>query len=229
MVPLLCILVTMATEIERPLRRDAERNRQRIVESAAALFAERGLGVSMDDIAREAGVGVGTVYRRFPDKELLIEALFEEHMDQIVGFARDALAMDNAWEGLVSFMERALGQQALNRGLKELLISSGHGQDHIARGRDEIAPLIEELVRRGQAAGDLRADASQTDFALLQMSLGSIIDYTRDADPDIWRRCLAIMLDGLRTRRDGPTPLPVGPLDLAQVECAMRDWRPARR
>jgi AcrR family transcriptional regulator len=219
----------MATETERPLRRDAERNRQRIMESAAALFAERGLGVSMDDIARHAGVGVGTVYRRFPDKELLIEALFEEHMDYVVGFARDALLMDDAWEGLVSFMERALCQQAANRGLKELMISSGHGQAHIARGRDELAPLLEELVVRAQRSGELRPDVAVTDFALLQMSLGSIIDYARDADPEIWRRCLGLMLDGMRTQRDAPSTLPVAPLDLVQVECAMRDWRPGRR
>jgi AcrR family transcriptional regulator len=219
----------MATETERPLRRDAERNRQRIMESAAALFAERGLGVSMDDIARHAGVGVGTVYRRFPDKELLIEALFEEHMDHVVGFARDALLMGDAWEGLVSFMERALCQQAANRGLKELMISSGHGQAHIARGRDELAPLLEELVVRAQRSGELRPDVAVTDFALLQMSLGSIIDYARDADPEIWRRCLGLMLDGMRTQRDAPTALPVAPLDLVQVECAMRDWRPGRR
>jgi AcrR family transcriptional regulator len=225
----LCIFVNMATETERPLRRDAERNRQRILESAGALFAERGLGVSMDDIARHAGVGVGTVYRRFPDKELLIEALFEEHMDRVVGFARDALGMESAWSGLVSFAERALCQQAANRGLKELMISSGHGQAHVARGRDELAPLIDEMISRAQAAGDGRPDITVTDFALMQMSIGSIIDYARDADPEIWRRCLALLLDGMRTRRDGPTPLPVGPLDMEQVECAMRDWRPGRR
>jgi AcrR family transcriptional regulator len=225
----LCIFVNMATETERPLRRDAERNRQRIMESAGVLFAERGLSVSMDDIARHAGVGVGTVYRRFPDKELLIEALFEEHMDHVVGFARDALAMESAWAGLCSFMDRALCQQAANRGLKELMISSGHGQAHVARGREELAPLLEEMVARAQESGELRPDVSVTDFALLQMSLGSIIDYTRDADPDIWRRCLGLMLDGMRTQRERPTALPGPALDMEQVECAMRDWRPARR
>jgi hypothetical protein len=126
-------------------------------------------------------------------------------------------------------MERALCQQAANRGLKELMISSGHGQAHVARGRDEIAPLLDELVRRAQAAGELRPDVATTDFALVQMSMGAIIDYTRDADPEIWRRCLALALDGMRTRRDAPTPLPVAPLDYEQVECAMRDWRPGRR
>jgi AcrR family transcriptional regulator len=219
----------MATETERPLRRDAERNRQRILEAAGAAFAEHGLGVSMDEIARRAGVGVGTVYRRFPDKELLIEALFDAQLQQIVGFARDGLELADPWEGLVSFMERALCQQATNRGLKELLISSGHGQDHIVRGREQIAPLLDELVARAQAGGELRPDVTTTDFALMQMSLGAIIDYSRDADPDIWRRCMALMLDGMRTRRDGPSELPVGPLDLEQIECAMRDWRPGRR
>ncbi len=219
----------MTVSTERPLRRDAERNRQRILAAARRVFAARGLGVSMDEIAREAGVGVGTVYRRFRDKDQLIEALFHERVDEIAAIAEDGLRADDPWAGFVSFFERAIELQSADRGLKELMISSGHGQDHVARGRERIAPLVEELVARAQATGDLRPDAAASDFALAQMAIGAVIDFTVDVDPEMWRRCLALFLDGMRTRRDGPSDLPVEPLTVAQVERAMRDWRPCWR
>jgi AcrR family transcriptional regulator len=219
----------MATETERPLRRDAERNRQRILDASRVAFAERGLGVSMDEIARQAGVGVGTVYRRFPDKEELIEALFLDGLAEIVAVAKEALTRDDPWEGLVFFLESSIEHQCADRGLKELLLSNGHGRDRVVHAREQIAPLVEAIVDRAQAAGVLRDDVAVTDFALLQMSMGSVIDYTVDADPEVWRRVLGLILDGLRPSRDGHCELPVGPLDMTQVACAMRDWRPARR
>src|SRR5689334_3613864 len=89
----------------RPLRRDAERNRQAILRAAAEVFTTRGLGASLDDVARHAGVGVGTVYRRFPDKESLAEALFEERFEAMAALAEKALAEPDSWTGLVSFLE----------------------------------------------------------------------------------------------------------------------------
>ena len=90
----------MATTTQRPLRKDAERNRQRIIDAAREVFAERGLGVSLDDIARHAGVGVGTVYRRFPDKEQLIDALFDERLDAIAARAESATEIADPWLAL---------------------------------------------------------------------------------------------------------------------------------
>ncbi len=101
----------MATA-ERPLRRDAERNRQRILQAARELFTERGLSVTLNDIAHHAGCGVGTVYRRFPDKDLMIDALFEERIDEMVELANDGLANPDPWDGLVGFLERSLDAQA---------------------------------------------------------------------------------------------------------------------
>src|SRR5215475_3278723 len=108
---------------ERPLRRDAERNRQRILDAARVVFAERGLRGSHDDIAREAGVGVGTVYRRFPDKEQLIDALFEDRMAEMARVTDEALAMSDRWDGFVHFMIRCQELQSADRGLKELMLS----------------------------------------------------------------------------------------------------------
>jgi AcrR family transcriptional regulator len=214
---------------ERPLRRDAERNRQRILAAARVVFAREGLEVSLDAIAREAGVGVGTVYRRFADKEQLIEALFEESLAEMVGAARDALAIPDPWEGFVAFLEGAIERQTSDRGLKELLLSTAHGQEQIGRARDELVPLATELVQRAQRSGQLRDDVAPTDFALIQFGMGSIAEYTSDVQPDAWRRILGLILDGMRVRRDAPTPLPAGALGTDDIECAMRDWRPRRR
>jgi AcrR family transcriptional regulator len=214
------------TSAARPLRRDAERNRRRILEAAAEAFAERGLSVTMDDIAEHAGVGVGTVYRRFPQKELLIDALFEERVAELVAMAEEALREDDPWQALLGFVERAQAVQACNRGLKELLLSTAHGRERVAGVRERLAPLADELVRRAQATGQLRADVEGSDFPLIQIMLGAVVDVTRDVAPETWRRMLALLVDGLRAR-EPQTPLPASALDANQVDHAMRSWKPS--
>jgi AcrR family transcriptional regulator len=214
---------------ERRLRRDAERNRQRILTAAADAFAEVGLSVTMDEIARRAGVGVGTVYRRFPDKEQLIDALFEQRLDELVGLGEAALAEEDPWAGLVRFFESFLALQAADRGLKEVVLSTAHGRDRVRVARGRIAPVVRALIDRAQAEGSLRPDVVGPDIALVQFMVGAVIDYTHDVDPDVWRRLLAIVLDGLRTRRDGPGALPAPPLADEQLDAAMESWRPVGR
>lgn len=210
----------------RPLRRDAERNRRRILEAAAEAFAERGLTITMDDIAAQAGVGVGTVYRRFPQKDLLIEALFEERVGELVALAEEALRAEDPWDGLVGFLERAQALQASDRGLKELVLSTAHGRDRVACVRERLGPLAEELVVRAQAAGQLRADVDGSDLPLIQVMLGAVVDVTRDVAPDTWRRMLALMIDGLRAS-EPRTTLPSPALDAGQIDHALRNWKPS--
>jgi AcrR family transcriptional regulator len=212
---------------ERPLRRDAERNRRRILQAAGEVFAERGLGVTMDDIAEHADVGVGTVYRRFPEKELLVEALFEDRIEELVSMAQQALAEADPWDALVGFLERGQELQASNRGLKELVLSTGYGRERVACMRDRMAPLVHALVERAQASGQLRPDVEGTDLPLIQVMLGGIVDFTRDIDPETWRRMFAIIVDGLRAR-EPLTPLEAPALDPNQVDHAMRVWKPLR-
>jgi AcrR family transcriptional regulator len=214
---------------ERPLRRDAERNRERILAAAADAFARDGLSVTMDEIARVAGVGVGTVYRRFPDKELLIDALFEQRIEELVGLAEAARDHPDPFTGLVQFFETFLAVQAADRGLKEVVLGTGRGQRRVVQARTRIAPVVDALLERARAAGDLRPDVAGSDLGLIQFMLGALIDYTHDVDPEAWRRLLAIVLDGLRARRDAPTPLPTPALDDAQLDRAMAAWRQSRR
>ena len=219
----------MATTSERPLRRDAERNRQRILDTAGALFAERGLGVSLDEIARHAGVGVGTVYRRFPDKEQLIDALFEDRLVEILETANAGLELADPWEGLAHFIERSLELQVADRALKELLLSTSTAHARIEQGRSQIEPIVEAILDRARQAGVVREDLAVSDLLLLQHAIGEAAAYTHDIAPEAWRRIMCIALDGLRPDRRRPSPMPVPALDDGQVLCAMRDWGMRRR
>ena len=214
----------MATTSERPLRRDAERNRQRILDTAGLLFAERGLGVSLDEIARHAGVGVGTVYRRFPDKEQLIDALFEVRLGEILTVATDSLEVSDPWEALVHFLERSMELQVKDRGLKELLLGTSTAHARIEQGREQIQPIVEALLGRAQKAGVVRDDITVSDLMLLQHAIGEAAEYAREVAPEVWRRVMLIAFDGLRPDRRRPSPMPAPPLDDEQVVCSMRDW-----
>jgi AcrR family transcriptional regulator len=219
----------LASDPERRLRRDAERNRERILVAAADAFAAGGLAVTMDEIAHAAGVGVGTVYRRFPDKELLIEALFEQRIDELVAIAEAARDEDDAWDGLVHFFERVVALQAADRGLKEVVLTPARGQERVARARARIGPVVDGLLERAKAEGALRSDVAGPDLGLIQFMLGALADATRDVEPELWRRFLAIILDGLRTRRGAPSPLAPGPLDDPSLDRAMAAWRTTAR
>ena len=218
-----------STSPDRPLRRDAERNRQRILEAARDAFADEGLSVTLDEIARRAGVGVGTVYRRFPDKEQLIEALFEDQMQAFVAMAEECLNAADPWDGLVRYLEQACHVHACDRGLKEVALSGAHGLERIARARQLMFPLVTRLVQRAQADGSLRPDVEPTDIPLVQLMLGALSECTRDVDPEVWRRYFGFVVDGLRTQRDEHCSLPCGALTPVQTQDAMRAWKhPAR-
>jgi AcrR family transcriptional regulator len=187
-----------ALRSERPLRRDAERNRQRILDAARVVFAERGLSGSHDDIARQAGVGVGTVYRRFPDKEQLIDALFEARIEEIVDVARAAVDHPDPWEALVGYLVRMQEVQSADRALKEILLGGARGLERAVAARTLIVPLVSQVLQRAKDAGVVRRDIELTDLPLIQLAIGTVADASRDVAPDVWRRTMTLVLDGLR-------------------------------
>ena len=217
------------TVSERPLRADAERNRRRIMDAARELFADRGLDVTLNDIARHAGVGVGTVYRRFPDKEVLIEALFEERLAELEAIAIAGLAVADPWEGIVRTLTGVLELQEADRGFKELMLSINRTRDGLGPIRARMAPVIAELMARAKAAGQLREDIVPQDFPLLQILLGAVIDVSRDAAPGLWRRYLELILQGMRADPGAPAPLTVATPGLVEMDAVLRCWRPSRR
>jgi AcrR family transcriptional regulator len=198
-------------ELCRPLRADAARNRARILVAAGEVFAERGLDATLDDVARHAGLGVATVYRRFAAKEDLVEALFEQAVTEIVGLAEQAAAMDDSWEGLVWFLERATELQAEDLGLRDVVLHGDDGESRVSRARAKIVPPVTHLVQRAQRDGSLRPDFLATDIPIIELMVSSVAAYTNAVAPGLWRRYLALVLDGMAVERSGLRRLGRGP------------------
>lgn len=213
----------------RPLRRDAERNRERILAAAAEVFTQRGLDVSLDEVARHAGVGVGTVYRRFADKEQLVETLFTERIDEIAAMAARALELPDPWAGLVSFLEQLATALSGDIGLRELLMFATYATDRVCYARQTFTPLVSALVDRAKASGQARADLAPTDVPFIALMLGAAAEYARQSRPEIWRRYLTLLIDGMCSDRGGVTPLPVPALLPEEMEATMRQHYGRRR
>lgn len=186
------------TENAPPLRRDAERNRQLLLRTAYDLMATHGLDVPYEDIARAAGTGMGTVYRRFPQRQDLLDALFGEHIDTVTGFAEQAARYDDAWAGLTWFLERQLEIEAQSRGLGELLRSRHQATALVQRAHERMTPLVASLIARAVQAGQLPAGATPADFVAAHVMVGSVMDASRAFAPQLWRRALRVALAGLR-------------------------------
>jgi AcrR family transcriptional regulator len=210
----------------RPLRRDAERNRQRILKAASEVFTERGLDVSLDEVARHAGVGVGTVYRRFRTKEDLVEALFVDRIEAVAALAEEGTRASDPWAGLAHFMEEAATLLARDLGLRQLMMFATYGGDRVWYARQRNAPLVTKLVERAQAAGQLRSDLRPTDIPFILFVLTEAAQFARQVSPDIWRRYLSLILDGLRPERAGVTPLPIRAMLPDEFEMSVRQNTP---
>ena len=213
----------------RLLRADAERNRQRILAAAAELFTERGLEPSLDDVARHAGVGVGTVYRRFPDKASLADALFDERIDALVALAEQAQAEPDAWTALVSFLERSAEMLVSNRGLRQILMFAAEGHDRGICARDRMRPAIESLIKRAQADGQVRADLGPTDVPMIEFMIAAAAEYAWQVRPTVWRRYLALILDALRPASASGRALPEPELSADEMAEVMHSNPLSRR
>jgi len=221
--------VATAKASERPLRKDAERNRQRILDAARELFAEQGLGVTLNDIAHHAGVGVGTVYRRFPDKATLVEELFEQQMAEMVALMEEGLEDPDPWNGLVGFVGRHLERQEQDRAFREIVMGTPEGAERVNRIRARIFPLAARLVKRAQDAGQLRPDFKPQDFPMLMLMMTAMIDSSREVAPGLWRRYLEIFVQGVRADPSPPEKLATPPLGPAQVPQVMAAFKLPRR
>jgi AcrR family transcriptional regulator len=203
---------------ENRQRKDVIRNRQRILDAAKELFADQGLGVTMHAIADHAGVGVGTIYRHFPEKRELIDLLFEEQLERMAEIAHEALADPDPWHAVVSYHEQTLELQSQDRGLKELLLGMPNAPARAVMLRKKLHPLAAQIIERAQAAGVVRPDCVTQDFGVVVLMLGAVIDAAEDISPKLWRRYLTIALQGLRPASPPPEPLGVPPVSPRQME-----------
>jgi AcrR family transcriptional regulator len=178
---------------DRPLRADAVRNRARVLEVAYETFAAEGLGVPIDEIARRAGVGAGTVYRHFPAKEDLVGAVIADQLQRIVDEGRALIEAGEPGEALFTFLRSAVEWSATNRGLVDALAGSGIE----ITGADELfMNLLGELLRAAQEAGTAREDVGVADVKALMVGLQAMQSYNDEAAA----RLTEVVLDGLRAR-----------------------------
>jgi AcrR family transcriptional regulator len=191
--------------VERTLRADARRNREAVIAAAKKLFADQGLDAQMPDVAKGARVGVGTVYRHFPTKDDLIAALVADRFERLAQKARDALETADAWQGISDFIRFAAQIQADDRGLCEVMGSRPDVMDAAARAVG-LPQLCEQLVKRGQRAGQLRRDVVWEDIPAIACGLGRITQASVGPASGRWPRLVEIVLDGLRA--PGTTKLP---------------------
>jgi AcrR family transcriptional regulator len=194
----------------RPLRRDAEQNRQRLLDAASVVFAGQGLEAGVEEIARAAGVGMGTLYRRFPTKEALIAALVHDVMTAMLDLARRGNARPGG-TGLEYFLEGAGAVQAAHRGCLPRLWSAGTEHESVTEIRSLVAALLDDARQHGR----VRADVTITDLAMVLWSLRGVIETTGGSAPEAWRRHLDILIAGLRPAAE---PLPHPPVSRAQLE-----------
>ncbi len=197
----------MPNVAERPLRADARRNRERVLKAAREVFSDQGREAQMDDVARRAAVGVGTVYRHFPTKEALLEALAVDAFERIVEIARDRLAhIADPWEALTSTLWAGAEILAADRALSEVM-SEIPGPVPIGLDTQrELNQAMGEMLRRAQAAGALRPDVVLDDVPMLMCGVGAATRKSH-ACADSWRRHMTIVIDGLRAASaSGPLP-----------------------
>lgn len=194
--------------VPRPLRRDAREHRDKLIAAAQREFAAQGVDASLEKIARDAGVAIGTLYRHFPKRLDLLLAALRPRLEEFLEGATKALEMSDPWEGFVCYLENLFGVQAGDRGFNDFLSRRFPGNAETEHIHDLMCEQIETALTRAQEAGKARPDITQADIVNLIWSNGRIIDATRAGAPTAWRRQLHLMLDAYRADRAHPIPEP---------------------
>ncbi len=209
-----------AAQERRRLRADAERNRSAIVAAARDVFAEQGLEAPLEEIAQRAGVGIATLYRRFPAREQLVAAALIEKVTQYAEAAAEAAADSDPWAGFVRYVRRICELQAGDRGLSDLLSMTLAADERIEQLRAAANAQVVLLIERAKDAGRLRDDFVGEDLLLLLIASAAVGQATQADAPDTWRRFVALVLDAFE-RRDAP-PLPPAPSTEQMVQAMRR-------
>jgi AcrR family transcriptional regulator len=197
------------TDVELlPRRRDARERRDRLVAAAQREFAASGVNASLEKIARDADVAIGTLYRHFPTRLDLLMAAFMPRLQDFLDGADTALAMDDPWAAFAGYLENLFRVQAGDRGFNDFLSRRFPGNAETERIHDEMCRQIEDVLARAQDSGQARPDITQADVVNLIWANGRIIDATSATAPDAWRRYLYLMLDAYRAERAHSLPEP---------------------
>jgi AcrR family transcriptional regulator len=206
----------MATElVDRQQRADARRNRERVLAAAADVLSESGLSAPMEEIARRAGVGVGTVCRNFPTKQAMVDAVLTLRYEELLRDALDGLSNPDAGEAFETFVVVLSAFQARHRALAEQMAKDMDVPGTSPDARERLWAAISELVARAQTAGTVRSDIGPADVAMLLSGVAHATALAGELQLVLRDRYLRIVLDGLRP--NGATPLPGEPLDFESL------------
>jgi AcrR family transcriptional regulator len=208
------------------LRSDACRNRDAILAAARAVFARQGLQAPLEDIARQAGVGIATVYRRFPTRERLVAAALLEKVRQYADAAEQARGNPDPWGGFAEFVGRSCALQANDRGLCDLLSMTLPASEEVEQLRATVYRHVTDLAERAKAAGRLRPDFVPEDMLLLLIANAAVVRVSGPDAPRVWQRLVALFLDAFQ--HTGGDDLPAAPT-AAQLSCGMAQLAEERR
>jgi AcrR family transcriptional regulator len=195
----------------RPLRADAARNRARVLDAARTAFAEAGLDVGVEEIARRAGVGKGTLYRRFPTKEALVRAIFEDILEEIERIVAEAESEPDAWTAFTAYLQATARMQASNQGFYDVVAQRMGAAALSGEQRRRVTDSTARILKRAQDGGVVRADLVPEDVTIMLRMVGATTRPAPDGSPmdDHWPRFLGLLQDAIRPA--AATPLPAGP------------------
>jgi AcrR family transcriptional regulator len=186
----------LAAEKRKP-RADAVRNRERVLEAAKAVFSQGGPEASLEEVARQAGVGIGTLYRHFPTREALYEAVYRREVEQLVDLARDLTADAPPVDALRRWMRSGVEFMATKKGMAAALAVTAHGSSDLAAySLDRLTSAVGELLQRAVTAGEIRADIDPED--LLRALVGMCFAHDRPGWQAKVLRLVDVFIDGLR-------------------------------
>jgi AcrR family transcriptional regulator len=204
----------------KPLRADAARNRAKLLTAATRLFGQRGLDAPLEEIARQAGVSIGTLYNHFPTREAFWDAIFPERLGALERIIESALAAPDPWDGFVGYLEGLFALQAEDHGLNDALAQRFRAAGEVEQACHRGFRRAELIIQRARDSGQLRPDFQPEDLVTLIWAMSQVIRESMATAPDAWRRCLAFFLDGLRAGAAHPIAVP--PLAQGQFSEVMR-------
>ncbi|WP_149829545.1 TetR/AcrR family transcriptional regulator [Streptomyces tailanensis] len=213
-----------------PRRRDAQRNRELLVAAAHQVFTEQGLDAPLDVIARRAGVGNATLYRHFPTRAALIDAVFHDQLTDTMAVGERLRSAPDAWSGLTDYLRAVFGTLAADRGTNDLMTTHVQSVGALDAVHAHNRRTLELLLARGRDEGTVRPDVTTEDVLFALAALGRAVPaLTAATTPDAWHRPLALLLDGLRAATPPePSPLPGPALTAAQLGDVLRELGPHR-